>query len=1031
MMYLNSPVFEKLFPFFVRIDKHMKILNSGTSMKKMVGNIDGKSFNEVFKFIRPSLSIRYEFGSLLGHQDIIIILESVELLLKTRFRGQFVFFPEHEEIIYINSPWITNNIDLNFHNLLISDFAVHDTIIDTLQLLQSKEIVNDDMRRVTDELIEQRNELLEKNEIIIELSKFPDQNPQPVLRMDFEGKALYANDSGSKLINLQNLLDLPFWGTIYLRFEANGYTVYEREFALEESIFHATIVPIKEKSYFNIYLRDITETLSFQNDLINTSSRLKTLISNMHSAILAEDAERKIILVNQIFCDLFNVPLEPDQMKGFDCNDASEVSKVLFTDEQGFIDRINELLRNKKIVYGDVLHMKDGRVLERDYLPVHEEGEYNGHLWKYQDITDAMQTKASLQKVEEKYKKIIESLNVGLMEVDLEHNITKVYPAFCQMTGYSEYEILGENALKLLATDEDLLALKYQNNSRIQGASGIYEARLKTKDGTIKWVIISGAPIYDQNDKVIGSLGLHVDISDRKKLEEDLIEANEKSLSSVKLKQMFLANMSHEIRTPMNVIIGMSELMNEDSLDQEQLKYLRTIKKSADNLLELINDLLDFSKIESGQFKLEDSDLNLNEMFEHLESSFYEKSKDKNIYLVQEVDPKISSTLIADSAKLNQVMVNLISNAVKFTNKGLVKYSCSLIKDLDDQQLIKFSVEDTGVGISKENQDSIFQIFVQEDLSISRKYGGSGLGLSISQEIVEKMGGKIILSSKKNKGSLFSFVISIHKGSILKDDEKNYVDRIGALKTIKILVAEDNPLNQMLIKTILSKESLNFTLVENGQKVIKELSSSNYDIILMDIQMPIMDGISATRHIRNVMRSKVPIIALTANTSVEDEEEYRKAGMNGYISKPFRREFLLKKIVECINLSQDMHVSSDLDNLIATNEVLYSLDEIENISGGDKNFVKSMIETFQLNTPKYLDRINIGIAQNDIIAIQTAAHQLKPSFDILFINKCSSLIRRLENECLSSAPDMNLISALYVEIKETIDRVISDLYSQY
>lgn len=1031
MMFLNDSVFEKIFPFFVRIDKHMKIVDSGASIRKVIGQVNGRSFEEVFKFIRPSMSIRYEFNSLLEHQDIIIILESLEFPLKTRFRGQFIFFPDQEEIVYINSPWMTDVLDLSFHNLLITDFAIHDTITDNLQLLQSKEIVNKDMRRIADELIEQRNQLIEKNETIIELARFPDQNPQPILRMDFDGNVLYVNDSGSNLITEQNLLDLPFWGTIYLRFETNGYNPFEKEFALGTSIFHATIVPFRAKNYFNVYLRDITETLKFQNEMMITSSRLQTLISSMHSAILAESVDRKIILTNQIFCDLFSIPMNPDDMKGLDCSQAAEQSKYLFEDEKAFVDRIENILAERKKVHGDILHMKNGRILERDYLPIYESGQYTGHIWRYQDITDLMQTKASLQKVEEKYKKIIENLKVGLIEVDLDQNITKVYPAFCQMTGYSEEELIGSNAYKLLVTEEDRQTFDNQNSSRKLGESGVYETRIKAKDGTVKWVIISGAPIYDQNDKVIGSLGVHVDISDRKKLEEDLIEANEKALSSVKLKQMFLANMSHEIRTPMNVIIGMAELMNEDSLGEEQRKYLRTIKKSADNLLELINDLLDFSKIESGQFNLEDSDLNLHEMFEHLESSFYENTKNKNIYLVSQVDPKISSNLIADSAKLNQVLVNLISNAIKFTNQGFVKYSCNLIEDLDNQQLIKFSVEDTGVGIAKENQDSIFQIFVQEDLSVSRKYGGSGLGLSISQEIVEKMGGKIIVSSEKEKGSLFSFEIAFQKGSVIKEDEKKNVENINALKGITILVAEDNPLNQTLIRTLLTKAGLKYDLVENGQKVIEALSLTHYDIILMDIQMPVMDGVSTTRHIRNVLRSDVPIIALTANATIEDEEIYKKEGMNGYISKPFRKEFLLRKIAENISLSEDNQIKSSADSLSQKSELLYSLAEIENISAGDTTFLKSIVDTFQLNTPTYLDKLNLGIAQNDFDAIKSAAHQLKPSFDILFITKCSTLIRQLENECLLPAPDMNLISTLYVEIKETIDRVMKDLYSKY
>lgn len=294
------------------------------------------------------MSIKYDFQSMMKHQDIIIILESLEFPIKTRFRGQFIYREIEDEIIYLNSPWITDSHDLGFHNLLISDFALHDTITDNLQLLQSKQIVNEDMKKIADELIIQRNELIDKNETIIELARFPDQNPQPILRMDFEGKVLYANEYASQLIRERSLLELPFWGTVYLQFERNGFNNYEREFSLDQSIYHATLVPVKNLNYFNIYLREITETVKFQQELINTSSRLQTLISSMHSALLAENTKREIILTNQIFCDLFNIPMDPDSMKGMDCSNAAQSSKHLFEDEEGFVTGIEKILLNKK-----------------------------------------------------------------------------------------------------------------------------------------------------------------------------------------------------------------------------------------------------------------------------------------------------------------------------------------------------------------------------------------------------------------------------------------------------------------------------------------------------------------------------------------------------------------------------------------------------------------------------------------------------------------------------------------------------------
>jgi len=1031
MITLNDEMFEKIFPFFVRIGKNMEITSSGVSIQKVIGNVNGRAFEEVFKFISPSLSIRYAFNSLKEHQDIVVILESIEFPLKTRFRGQFIHLPETDELIYLNSPWVIDIQDLDFHNLLISDFAIHDTITDNLQLLKSKEIVNEDMKKIADELIVQRDELIDKNETIIELARFPDQNPQPIMRMDFEGNVLYANDAASELIVENALLELPFWGTIYLRFEANGYINYEKEFSMSDRIFHCTFVPIKEKQYFNVYMRDITKTVRFQHELEVTTSRLQTLISSMHSAVLAENTDREIILVNQVFCDLFMIPVDPEKLKGMDCTQAMNESKSLFLKGDEFIERIELILKNKKRVDGDILRMKNGKILERDYLPIFEEGEYVGHIWKYQDITELISTKESLSKVEDKYRKIIENLEVGLLEVDMDENITKVYPAFSRMMGYSEAELIGKSARMLLAKDDDSELLNKHNRLRHQGISSVYETKIKTKDGQVKWLIISGAPIMDVNDQVIGSLGVHVDITDRKRMEEDLIVANEKALSSVKAKELFVANMSHEIRTPMNVISGMIDLIDESVLSDEQKRYLLTIRKSADALLELINDLLDYSKIEAGQLTLEQTNLNLYDVVEHLEYSFSEKSRNKGVQFLTKIDSRILSGLISDSSKLNQVLVNLISNAIKFTDKGFVKLSLEMIADEKNTQTIRFTVQDTGIGIDSENIESIFQTFMQEDSSISRKYGGTGLGLSISREIVTRLGGEIVVKSQKSTGSEFSFEITIQKGSVKTEVRSKEPIDISDLADIEILVAEDNPLNQTLIQSIFKQYGFSFDIAENGELALEMLTRKKYDIILMDIQMPVMDGVTATEHIRKVLKSDIPIIALSANSSKEDVKLYRSVGMNDHLAKPYRKEDLVHLIKGILLKTAHEEAEPTPEPVTVPEEVLYTLDDIREISGGDESFVVSIVETFRTNTPDYIRQMNLGLAKGDFEVLKKYAHQMKPSLDILGMKEGSRLIRLLEEECAKSTKDKELISHYFDQIKQILDVVLKDLYSKF
>ena len=896
MILFEEDIFDRIFPFYVQFDDQLKVRKLGHSLRKILGDIESKHFSEVFKFVRPRLSIEAKFNSFLENQNTIVILESIDYPIVTRFRGQLVYENNSNTILYLNSPWITETIDLGLHNLLISDFALHDTMTDVLQVLRSKEIVNEDLMTLNEELLDQRDELIKKNDEIVELSKFPEQNPYGVLRISFKRQILYANPSADDLIENHHLMEHQVWDEIESKIFQKEFQKSEITIQLGDFFYLVTIVPFQEKKYFNIYFSNITELINSRRSFEETSSRLFTLIESMNSGILAEDVNRKILVTNQMFCQLFNIPVQAEHLVGADCSESAEQSKHLFKNPEGFVASIDQILKNKKPVFGEILYMANGIILERDYIPVFEKGKYNGHIWKYQDVTNIVQSKISLQRTEEKYRKIIENLKFGLIEVDNDENITKVYPAFCELIGYSEEELLGKNASELFSEEEDLELSRKELEARLGGKSNVYERKIRTKEGELKYFIISGAPIYNDRNEVVGSLGIHLDISERKKLEDELIKAKELAIDSMKMKELFLANISHEIRTPMNAIIGLSEVLLETNLDLEQNKFVHAIKVSSNNLLSLINDILDFSKIESGKLELDAVNFSVKDLVQNLKEILGLKARQKSLDLIFELDPKLNLVFVFDSLKISQVLINLINNSLKFTEKGSVKLEIIALRTDEREQLVRFAVTDTGIGIDEDKIESIFDDFSQEDVTISRKYGGTGLGLSISKGIVTAFKSKIIVESKKNVGSTFYFDLLLPFGTqdLPGNDDKTYSE--VDFQDLKLLIAEDNKFNQMLIKAILDKLKINYVIVENGLQALDEVRKNEYDLILMDIQMPEMDGLTASEKIRNELNIHIPIIALTANAGKEDERIYLKSGMNGYLSKPFKKEELFEKL---------------------------------------------------------------------------------------------------------------------------------------
>jgi signal transduction histidine kinase len=421
----------------------------------------------------------------------------------------------------------------------------------------------------------------------------------------------------------------------------------------------------------------------------------------------------------------------------------------------------------------------------------------------------------------------------------------------------------------------------------------VFESVIKNGNGQLVWLLCTTAPLFDDSSSIEGGVIVVFDITSRKKLEQEMIEARKAAEAGLELRKTILANVSHELRTPVNAIVGMSALLASTSLDEKQREYLKTMRFSSDGLLILIDDLLDVSRIEAGKVELEEVEFSILENFTELIKLLEVKAREKQLTFEWKIDHHISKRLKGDVHRLNQVITNLIGNAIKFTPSGSIRLEISQTGETNDTQRIQFAVHDTGIGIAPERQSVIFQAFTQEDNSTTRKFGGSGLGLSISKRIVEMMGGELSLKSEKNVGTTFLFEVKLKKVVGESPVKKEFKPD---LQGSRVLLVEDNKVNQFLAQSLLKSWNANVEISEDGLDAIEKLKSSAFDLVLMDLQMPIMDGFEATERIRKELSTELPIIGLSANALSDERERSLEKGMNDYVSKPFQPELLYEKI---------------------------------------------------------------------------------------------------------------------------------------
>ncbi len=616
------------------------------------------------------------------------------------------------------------------------------------------------------------------------------------------------------------------------------------------------------------------------------------------------------------------------------------------------------------------------------------------------------------------YKAVVEDGSDIIFIVDYYGNILYHNPSVEETLGHEPGSLINRNFFNYVEP-ETLATLREDfEKSTTRPYDENVEFRFLCKDGSFKYLEFNSINLKHK-ENLEGLILDCRDISQRKKDAEELLRAQ-------KAKEQFLANMSHEIRTPINGIAGMANLLFEATSEQDRFQYLNAIKHSTENLKVIINDILDLSVIESGKLKFETIGFNIKYQLGAVVDTFIYQSKERGINLGYSISPEVDHVLLGDPVRLNQILINLISNALKFTHIGEIRIDVELDRKEGSEYWVKFDVSDTGVGIPEEKVDKIFDSFTQADESVTRRYGGTGLGLSIVKQLVELQNGSITVQSRENQGTRFIFTIPYQFGS-----EKDLIHPRGRSSTIqagshsfaglKVLLVEDNDINRLYALNILKKWDCTVDQAENGYTALEKLKAHEYDIILMDVQMPIMDGYEATKSIRKtfpVSKREIPIIALTANAIKGDNEKCIELGMNDYLPKPFQPEDLYKVLTK--------FVAETTETPNAHVEIVTDLTYLKNVCNGDKVFMKEMVETFIKNTPVAINEMQKWLNEAEWGEVGKVAHKIKPSITFMGIDRLKPLIKSIEEfgkENYNTDRIPGLIETFSTECQKAIDEL--------
>ncbi len=714
--------------------------------------------------------------------------------------------------------------------------------------------------------------------------------------LDYTGKILFINDAVTSILEYtpQEATGLSMWTFCFEEDQArligvveNGLRNKLKSFNVDFRIISKTGVVrwlswnmVVKGGRWYTYGRDITESKRVENELM----KLSFVASKVNNAVVINDANNHVTWVNAAFEKITGFTLE--DLKGKRLGDLIVGPK---TDLMLLAEARERIKEHQSFTVDLLSYRKDKQPIWLSIyntVVMNDEGEVDIEVEIIIDITEKKNAEEQVQLL----SLVASQTKTGVNISDKNGNTTWVNQSLERLTGYTLAELQGQKLGNVIANYERQKELLSESRSKARNNEAyVIEVEATTKDGTPVWLHVANTPVVDNYGQVIRQIDLITDITQRKQVERELVESKEKALQLSEAKEMFLSVMSHEIRTPLNAVIGMTHLLLDNDPKVSQIDDLNILKFSAENLLNIINDILDFTKIETGNLMLESIPMDIKALAADIISSLQVNASKKGNTLKLLVSD-LPEQVLGDKTRLYQILMNLLGNAIKFTGHGTVELKISLASQDDVQAVIHFEITDTGIGIPEDKLSYIFETFTQAKTDISRKYGGTGLGLAITKKLVKLYQSDIIVESVEGKGTTFSFTIAFDKLTT-EAKHKQVTDEISAYAGKSILVVDDNEINILIAKRILSKWGFVLDFASNGQEAIQKLMVQEFDLVFMDIKMPGIDGFETSSIIRELPGAyyqRVPIIALTASTLQDEYVKFKASGMNGHILKPFK-----------------------------------------------------------------------------------------------------------------------------------------------
>ncbi|MDO8927599.1 MAG: ATP-binding protein [Bacteroidota bacterium] len=647
---------------------------------------------------------------------------------------------------------------------------------------------------------------------------------------------------------------------------------------------------------------------------------------------------------------------------------------------------------------------------------------------------------------------LIEASRDPLVVISSAGKITDMNEALVKITGVSRDELKDTDFLDYFT--EPQKARKVYQEVFANGSVADSPLTLRHENGKLTDVLFNGSVYKDDKGKVLGVVIVARDVTVQKRISTELTEAivfaelavgiaeeakskaekaTQLAENAVKAKQQFLSNMSHEIRTPMNAFIGFTIVMLKTELTAKQKEYLQAIKMSGDALIVLINDILDLAKVDAGKMIFEKTPFKLSLSIAAMLHLFETKIWEKNLLLIKEYDNRIPEVLVGDPVRLHQIILNLVSNAVKFTNKGKITVSIRLLKEDDENVSIEFAVTDTGIGIEKNKIANIFENFQQATSGTSRIYGGTGLGLAIVKQLIESQGGSIKVNSKVDEGSTFSLILQFQKTNETFEAEPELEELDKKTSNIKVLVAEDIALNQLLMRTLLDDFGFNCDIAANGRIAVEKLKVNSYDIILMDLQMPEMNGFEATEYIRHEMNCDIPIIALTADVTTVDLAKCKYVGIDDYIPKPVDERLLYSKIISSVKKTAITKGNTIPDNIDTEqeHEKCTDLEYLTQRTKSNPKLMMEMISAYLEQTPPLVSAMKQSFRDKDWNLLYSAVHKMIPSFSIMGISEDFENMAKKVQEYASTQKQTDGISDMVIQLENVCEQACEELEIEF